>query len=168
MLPSLLLITESPSVRYFFKRTLSSQFTLINAYHELEAMQTLATTQLELIILDSQITYCDALELASKLRNKDLLTPILLITGRLKKIFRDRALDAGVSDFLSDLLDEDELETRITILERAKKERKKTEGLSAKIRQKKPMQEKSLSKRKLTPTKKELPISFKKKRGSNS
>lgn len=165
MLPTLLLITENPSVRYFFKRHLDSQFFIIEAAREFTALEALSSARLEFVILDSQLESCDALALASKLRSKDLLTPILLITGRLKKSYRNAALDAGVSDFLHDHLDLDELETRLAILTKAKEARNKTSEFSSKIPQKKPTAEKSLSKRKLTPTKKDLPISFKKKKG---
>lgn len=164
MLPSLLLITESPSVRYFFKKNLESQFNLIEAVREHTALQEISSSQLEFVVIDSHLESSDALDLARKLRNKDLLIPILLITGRLKKSFRDTALDAGVTDFLHDQLDLDELETRIAILRKANKSRKKTTEFSQQIPQK-PSVEKSLSKRKLTPSKKELPISFKKKKG---
>lgn len=164
MLPSLLLITENPSVRYFFKKNLESQFNLIEAAREHTALQELSSSQLEFVVIDSHLEFSDALDLARKLRNKDLLIPILLITGRLKKSFRDTALDAGVTDFLHDQLDLDELETRIAILRKARESRKKTTEFSQQIPQK-PSVEKSLSKRKLTPSKKELPISFKKKKG---
>lgn len=164
MLPPLLLITENPSVRYFFKKHLESQFTLIEASREHTALQELCTSPLEVVVLDSHLESCDALELACKLRNRNLLVPILLITGRLKKSFRDQALDAGVTDFLQEQLDLEEFETRIAILRKASESRKKTTECLQQIPQKTSV-EQPLSKRKLAPSKRELPISFKKKKG---
>jgi diguanylate cyclase (GGDEF)-like protein len=82
---------------------------------------------------------CDALDLCVELSKAQKgIVPILLITGRLKKSFRDRALESGVTDFLSDQLDLEELETRIATGLKAATSRQKTEDLSLKIKVPKP------------------------------
>lgn len=111
-LPTLLVVAENPTVRFWVKKHLDDQFFIIGAEDEREARAALVS-RLDFIIIDSAMEQCDPLELCQDLRKMAPLVPILLVTGRLKKNFRDRAHQSGVSDFLSDQLDEGELGIRI-------------------------------------------------------
>jgi DNA-binding response OmpR family regulator len=86
-----------------------------------------------LIVLDAEFE--EALELCKEMKKalRTALTPIFLITGRLKKSFREEAVEAGVTDFLSSQLDLEELEERLTAAKRAEELREKTSGLSSAI-----------------------------------
>ncbi len=134
-LPTLLVIAENPSVRFWVKKHLDHQFFVIPAEKWQEALEAL-NARLDFIIIDSALEECNALELCKELskRTQKNLVPILLITGRLKKSFRDRALESGVTDFLSDQLDLDELETRIATGLKAASIRQKTEDLGLLIK----------------------------------
>lgn len=133
-IPILLIVADNPSITFWIKKHLTEQFFIIDASTRREALDAL-DGRIDFIIVDSSFENCDPLELCKEMSQKTVgsLIPILLITGRLKKSFRDHALDSGVTDFLSDQLDLEELETRIAIGKKATLARKKTSGLSSAI-----------------------------------
>jgi PleD family two-component response regulator len=133
-LPTLLVIADNPSIRFWVKKHLDDQFFILSAEGRQEALEALSA-RLDFIIIDAALEDCDALALCKELSQLTQKTPIsiLLVTGRLKKSFRDRALASGVTDFLSDQLDLDELETRIYEGLKAALIRQKTEDLGLSI-----------------------------------
>jgi len=135
-LPTLLVVADNPSIRFWVKKHLDERFFILSAETEQQALQAL-NARLDFIIVDSEIEACDALDLCKSLSQmiQKNLVPILLITGRLKKSYRDQAIQSGVTDFLSNQLDSEELEARITAGTKAASARQKTEevGLSFKI-----------------------------------
>lgn len=133
-LPTLLLVADNPSVVFWIKKNLSDQFFVIEAQDRKSALDAL-NAKLDFIIIDSSFEAHDPLELCKELSKKTAvnLTPILLITNRLKKSYRDKALESGVTDFLSDQLDLEELETRIAIGRKGVAAKKKTEEISSLI-----------------------------------
>ncbi len=133
--PTLLVITDLPPVRYWIKSHLEDQFFIINAMTEKKALETVKTAHLDFVIIDSAIEDTDPVTLCTKIRALAPQNPfpILLITGRLKKSYRDQALDAGATDFLSDQLDPDELDLRIATGRKATEVRKKVADLSTVI-----------------------------------
>lgn len=130
--PTLLLITKNPSIRHWAKKHLDDQYFILEAKESSQVMEVIRTSPLDLILLDADLE--EALDLCKKMRKVlyKTLTPILLITGRLKKSFRDKALEAGATDFLSDQLDLEELKERIATAKRAQELREKTSGFSQK------------------------------------
>lgn len=132
-LPTLLVVTDNPTVRFWIKKYLDDQFFIISVGKRYEAMDALSS-RLDFIILDAAFEECDALDLCKELRKADKLIPIFLITGRLKKSFRDRAYQSGVTDFLSNQLDADELEVRIVAGQKAANIREKTGDIGLSIR----------------------------------
>jgi len=133
-LPTLLLVADNPSVVFWIKKNLSESFFVIEAQDLAAALDAL-NAKLDFIIIDSNLESGDPLELCKSLSKKTAvnLTPILLITSRLKKSYRDKALDAGVTDFLSDQLNLEELETRIATGRKGAAARKKTADVSSLI-----------------------------------
>lgn len=133
-LPTLLIVADNPSVRFWVKKQLEDQFFLITAQSRQEALEAL-NAHLDFIIVDAVLEEGDALALCLKLSQlTQKKIPILLITGRLKKSFREKALASGVTDFLSDQLDVEELHMRITTGKKTASVREKTEGMSQKIK----------------------------------
>ena len=133
-LPTLLVITDNPSIPNWLKKNLEGGFYIIEAHQRKDALEIVKFANLNFIILDSHFEECDPLELSKELRQINIVTPILLITGRLKKTYRDAALDAGVTDFLNDQLEIEELETRIAIGQKTAISRKKTTQISSQIK----------------------------------
>lgn len=131
--PLLLVIADSVPLRAWIKKNLHDQFFILDATTQSAALETILHTALDFIILDSNFGDCDPLILCREMKPllHSSLTPILFITGRLKKTYREAALEAGVTDFLSDQLDMDELETRVATGRKAVAIRQKTVDVSA-------------------------------------
>lgn len=111
-LPTLLVVTENPTVRAWAKKYLEEPFFLLYASTQQEAIGAIGA-KLDFILVDAAVQLFDPLELCQRLRQEAKLTPIFLITGKLKKSFRAQAEQAGVTEFLSDQLDSEELMMRI-------------------------------------------------------
>lgn len=135
LLPTLLLISDNPSIRHWIKKHLESQYFVMEAQSRMKAIEAVKTSEIDLIILDSELEEHPPLKLATEIRSftQNSLTPILLITGKLKKTFREAAFEAGISDFLSSQLDIEELETRVEVANQAKKVREKIAEQSSRI-----------------------------------
>lgn len=131
---ALLLITENPSIISWMRKHLDDRFILLKAETEEDALEKTHSTKLDFVLLDADFEASNPLALASKLRQENRIVPILLITGRLKKAYRDIALDAGVTDFLNDKLDPEELETRFATAKKAATEREKASRFSGLIK----------------------------------
>lgn len=137
-LPTLLAVTDNASVRFWIKKHLDEEFFIIDAWKKQVAIAAAESAALDFIIVDSELEDCDPLELCAELKKiLRSLTPILLITGRLKKSFLDAATEAGVTDFLSNQLDPEELQMRIAAIRKGHTLREKTQGLSETLTQKK-------------------------------
>lgn len=132
--PTLLVIADNPSIRHWIKKNLEDQFYIIEASNRPDAAKAVQTIGLNFIILDSYLEEGDPLALARELRAINTTVPILLITGRLKKTFREEALAAGVTDFLNDQLAADELELCIEAGQKAAETQIKTSRLSSEIK----------------------------------
>lgn len=134
-LPTLLIISDNPSIGHWIKSHLDGQFYILDASTSSTALEMTKSTHLDFIICDSQFEEMSALELTKQLRQINSAIPILLITGRLKKIFRDAAIHAGVTDFLNDELSMEELQMRIATGQKTAKARNKTSEISTRIKE---------------------------------
>jgi two-component system cell cycle response regulator len=136
-LPTLLAVTDNPSVRFWIKKHLEEEFFIIEAADKKGAISAAQSALLDFIIVDSEFEDCDPLELCLELKKiLRSLVPILLITGRLKKSYLDAALEAGVTDFLNNQLDPEELQVRIATIRRGQALRGKTQEASSALMQK--------------------------------
>lgn len=130
-LPTLLAVTDDASVRFWIKKQLDEDFFIVDALKKYSALSAAQTTSFDFIIVDSELEDCDALELCRELKQiLRTLTPILLITGRLKRSYLDAAKEAGVTDFLNNLLDPEELRMRIQTIRKSHSLREKTQDIS--------------------------------------
>ncbi len=152
-IPTLLVISENPSVRFWVKKHLSEHYFVIDAQRRGEAIATIRTSPLDFIILDSEFQDFNPLDLAKEIRQelKEGITPILLVTGRLKKSYLKQAEAAGVSGFLSSQLDGDELKQKIETGKKAAASRDKTTELSTAIQAPKQKTASSLKNKAIVP-----------------
>lgn len=135
-LPTLLAVTDNPAVRFWIKKHLDEEFFIIDAPKKHTALTVAHTTAFDFVIIDSEFEDCDAIELSRELNQiLKTLTPILLITGRLKKSYLDAAKEAGITDFLSNQLDPEELQTRIGTIRKGHSLREKTQDASSALSQ---------------------------------
>ncbi len=134
-LPTLLVISDNPTIRFWIKKHLDDEFFILFAETAIEA-RTALNSRLDFIILDANLESTDPLELCKEINLliQKSLVPIFLITGKLKKSFRDQAQQAGVTDFLSEQLDLEELRSCIAKGEKAASLRDKTVDLALSIK----------------------------------
>ena len=136
-LPTLLAVTDNPSVRFWIKKHLEEEFFIITAEKKQAALEAAKTAALDFIIVDGEFEESDALKLCAEMKQiLRTLTPILLITGRLKKNYLDAAQEAGVTDFINNQLDPEELQIRIEAIRKGRSLREKTAEVSLAIPQK--------------------------------
>ncbi|HEY5236555.1 MAG TPA: response regulator [Rhabdochlamydiaceae bacterium] len=115
-LPVALIVSEDVTKLGTLKRFLKDSFHLIERADVKEALELLKTTRVDLIILDARIKQGHNIETAEKLRAAVFTdTPILLITSNIKKSFAQIALNSGITDFINEPLDKDEIEQRIAV-----------------------------------------------------
>lgn len=135
-LPTLLVVSDNPTIRFWVKKHLDHQFFILLAEDRKEAFEAAFNSRLDFIILDAALESSDALELCQELNqlSQKHFTPIFLITGRLNKSYRKQAQQAGVTAFLSEQLDLDELEAAIAKGQKTASMRDKTADLSRSIK----------------------------------
>ncbi|MCB1084742.1 MAG: diguanylate cyclase [Chlamydiia bacterium] len=116
-LPALLLITNSALVRSFFERVVDrlDDYALIIAASRKEALEYLDKTHISFIVIDDKTENLELTALCQHIRTLSsyLHTPIVVITGHLKKSFTRNLIKAGATDFLREPLDEDEFYLRM-------------------------------------------------------
>jgi diguanylate cyclase (GGDEF)-like protein len=115
-----LVVSEESSKLFILRKAL-------NAFHVIEretlksTLELLKNTCIDLVILDSKVKEGHTFETAEKIRAAAFPdTPILLITGNIKKAYAQAALRAGITDFLNEPLDKDEVQQRIALAFKAK------------------------------------------------
>lgn len=149
-LPTLLLVTESPVTRAFFENITDQleDYALICVSSEMEGLDYLDKTFITFIVIDEKTPYVDLIPLCQKIRDlKDYdHTPILIITGHLKKTFTRNLLKAGATDFLREPLDEDEFLLRMEMANEIMETQQKITSLSTRLANS-PVGGSSLSKR---------------------
>ena len=151
-LPTLLAVTDNPAVRFWIKKHLDEDFFIVDASKKHTAITSAQTTAFDFIVVDSEFEDCDALELCSELKQiLRTLTPILLITGRLKRSYLSAAKKAGVTDFLNNQLDPEELKSRVDAIRKGYSLREKTQDASSALSQKLKAQSLPQLKHRVTP-----------------
>jgi diguanylate cyclase (GGDEF)-like protein len=135
----------------FLKKHLHTMFHLIEKETVEEAIESLKNISVDMIIIDEKscetpiFTSCPKIRLLKGYET----TPILLITSNLKQTFIFKALNAGVSDFLHEPLDEEELFERIAVAMKVQERQKKMGSLIEKVAKSSllPKEDKKLSQR---------------------
>jgi CheY-like chemotaxis protein len=134
--PTLLLIADNPAIGHWIKKHFDGRFFLLEETSGPRTVEVVQSTALDAILIDSELESCEPFSLCTKLHQLSPLVPLLLITGQLKKAYRNRALQAGVTDFLSNQLDVEEFEKCIAEGLQNAAMRKKINDLHLKIRKK--------------------------------
>lgn len=115
-LPVALVVSEDITKLGTLRRILKDSFDLIERADVKEALELLKHSRVDLVILDAKIKQGHNIETAEKLRAAVFAdTPILLITSNIKKSFAQIALHSGITDFINEPLDKDEIEQRIAV-----------------------------------------------------
>lgn len=125
--PIILIVSDSRSKTDFLRKTLKDRFQLVESYDGKEALDVLIHTGIDFIIIDDKIPDMPALNLSRQIRRTKghENTPILLISSILKQSFISESLNAGVSDFLNEPLDEGEINKRMAVAVKSQDTQKK-------------------------------------------
>jgi two-component system cell cycle response regulator len=136
-LPVVLIVSDDPSKINFLKRTLKS-FCIVGAENPAACLEWLHSMAIDVLIIDGKMGDSAALTFSKEVRAfKDLANiPILLISNNLKKAFTFQALNAGISDFINEPLDEKEIYQRILVAMKSKVVDQKIAFMASKIKDK--------------------------------
>lgn len=135
-IPTLLLVTESAYQKTYFKKVLKNSFFLITSHDSFSAVDWIKSMPIDAIILDQKTLHSTWAILCQHVRQLPgcKTTPILLITNNHKKSFFLEALNLGVSDFIHEPLDGDEIYQRIIVSLQTKPVNKKMVLITQKIK----------------------------------
>lgn len=113
----ILLVEDEPKVASFVARGLKSEsYTVDVATDGIEAEHLASTESYDIIILDIVLPGKDGLEVLRSLREKNLRTPVLLLSARGRVQDRVNGLDAGADDYLTKPFSFEELLARVRAL----------------------------------------------------
>lgn len=113
----ILLVEDEPKVASFIARGLKSEsYTVDTAGDGVEAEHLATTEPYDMIVLDIVLPGKDGLEVLRSIREKNLRTPVLLLSARGRVQDRVNGLDAGADDYLTKPFSFDELLARVRAL----------------------------------------------------
>jgi len=114
--PVVLIVSEDATKISTLKRILKDSFHLIERADVKQALELLKHSRVDLVIIDAKVKKGHTIETAEEIRAAVFRdTPILLITSNIKKSFAQVALNSGITDFINEPLDKDEVEQRIAV-----------------------------------------------------
>jgi DNA-binding response OmpR family regulator len=109
-----LLVDDDREVADYVRRELEEEsFNVVVAHDGASALRLAEKAAFDIIVLDVMMPYMDGLQVTRSLRRQNVLTPILLLTGRDAPEEIVRGLDAGADDYLTKPFSFDVLMARI-------------------------------------------------------
>ena len=91
-------------------------YTIDTCYDGLDAMDYLAGTEYDAIVLDIMLPGQDGISVLRQMRNKKMKTPVLLLTAKNTVEDKVTGLDSGADDYLTKPFSLEELSARIRVL----------------------------------------------------
>lgn len=126
----ILLIEDDDSMRLALRDMLHAEgYTLSLAADGIHALETAVSKPHDLILLDVMLPGMDGLALCRELRQREIHTPILMLTARAWVNQRVEGLDAGADDYLVKPFDRAELLARVRALLRRRAEESRTRNI---------------------------------------
>ncbi len=135
-LPIVLIVSADSYKSAFFKRSLKGSFQVIDASDSFTAVDWLGSVQAAVIILDEKTLSDTWPSIVEQIRNLSgyRAAAILLITNNLKKNFLVKAINMGITDFLNEPFDADEVFQRILVATQSKPPTKKVNMMAKKFK----------------------------------
>jgi DNA-binding response OmpR family regulator len=117
--PVVLIVSDDISKLSILRNVLQTSTHLVERDDLPSALELLKMSSVDVVILDSGLD--NPIDTAKQLRSviAKVDTPILMITSNLKKSFINEALQVGVTDFINEPLDKDEIEQRLAVAYKA-------------------------------------------------
>ena len=117
--PVILIVDDnSQNIELFAAYLVSQGYEIIQATSGEEALKTLSSNKIDLILLDVMMPGIDGFEVTRRVRQDDAqrLLPIILVTALREPEDRVKGIEAGCDDFLSKPVDKMELLARVRSL----------------------------------------------------
>ena len=113
----ILVVEDERKVASFIKRGLEAANYLVDVEHDGEAgLNRLLKGDYDLVILDVMLPKRDGLSLMKQIRQRQVNTPVLLLTARVTVADRVMGLDLGADDYLTKPFAFEELLARVRVL----------------------------------------------------
>jgi len=113
----ILVVEDDPKVRHALTRALGLEgYDVVGATDGLEALERLAASGVDAVVLDMTMPNMNGLDVCRHLRGHGDRTPILMLTARHETSDRVAGLDAGADDYLVKPFDVAELFARLRAL----------------------------------------------------
>ncbi|EKE04461.1 MAG: hypothetical protein ACD_20C00070G0001 [uncultured bacterium] len=132
--PVLLIVTQDLPTKLFIRHNLEEKYHILEKTTFEETLQAVESTKIDIVIVDDKIQNAIDLCFQMKKRKRLFTTPIILITGSLKKAYKEKAVKAGVFDCLLTPLKDEELLSLIKRCEDEKNKINKVSSISFKIK----------------------------------
>ncbi|MBS3905240.1 MAG: diguanylate cyclase [Simkania sp.] len=133
-MPMVLIISTNRMIIAFLKKDLKKDCYLLFANSREESLDVLQSNEVDLIIVDEHLHEPDPFSLAMTVRKLPAFKniPMLLITTSLKKVYTQKALKAGYTDFLNEPLESLEIHQRLSVALASRRTQKKMAQLRPK------------------------------------
>jgi len=113
--PLVLIVDDEPPIRHFLRATLAAHgFRVVEAATAGEALEKLAASPPEVVLLDLGLPDRDGLDVLVELRGWSTV-PVIVLSARQREPDKVAALDAGADDYLSKPFGTDELLARMRV-----------------------------------------------------
>src|SRR3954454_6297639 len=97
-----LLVDDDREVADYVRRELEEEsFDVVVAHDGAKGLRLAESSAFDILVVDVMMPFMDGLQLTRQLRRQDILTPILLLTGRDAPEEIVRGLEAGADDYLT-------------------------------------------------------------------
>lgn len=118
----ILVVDDDKNTRRFMKAVLEEeQYIVFTASNGVEALDTLDTTHIDLVVLDIMMPKMDGYEFTEILRSVQNELPILMVSAKQLPADRKKGFQVGIDDFMTKPVDAEEMVLRIkALLRRAK------------------------------------------------
>jgi DNA-binding response OmpR family regulator len=116
-LKKILIIEDDPAVVEGLKESLKNEhFDVISSVSGEKGYQLAKTENVDLIILDLILPDIDGTDICRRLRNDNIYTPVVMLTGRKEDIDKIIGLEIGADDYVTKPFNPRELITRIKVI----------------------------------------------------
>lgn len=127
--PRLLLVEDDRALAPLLIEVLAQDYRVDHAPDGQVGLHRALTREYEVMVIDRGLPVIDGLELVSKLRDRGVINPILLLTARGTLADKIEGLDAGAEDYVVKPFEIDELLARLRALLRRHSEATPTIGI---------------------------------------
>ncbi|WP_372813968.1 response regulator transcription factor [Paenibacillus sp.] len=113
----ILVVDDDPHIRRLIMATLQGEgFTLLEAENGRQALDALARTTVDLVVMDIMMPHMDGWELCQEIRAYDADLPLLMVTAKAESADKVKGFRLGTDDYLTKPFDPMELMLRVKAL----------------------------------------------------